>query len=161
MAFLFGSVEWVSWLVGHLSDGTIDINEENPEASSVQGAIDVASLRTGLSVRDRSLWTAGRFDAKRFPTMSFRSTRVGDFEGDSFKVYGELTIKEFTCPVVFDVVNKGEAPTENGRRRWAFSASIVLNRRDWKIEWNPLIELGGLLIGTDVRGAIEILAVGE
>ncbi len=142
-------------------EGTLEMNEDNPQASSVAGTVEVASVATGISMRDSNLLGAGRFDAKRFPKMRFHSTRVGDFEGDAFKVYGDLTIKDITRPVVFDIVNKGEMPSKDGKRRWAFGASIVVNRKDFNIQWHPLIEMSGLFVGDQIRGEIEIQFVQE
>jgi polyisoprenoid-binding protein YceI len=142
-------------------EGTLAMDEENPQASFVEGTVDVASLKTAISLRDANLRSAGFFDARRFPKMGFRSTRIESFEGNNFKVYGELTIKSVTREVVFDVVNKGEMPATQGKRRWAFGASIALNRKDFGLKWNPLIELGGLLVGDEVDGTIEMQLVQE
>ena len=137
-------------------EGTLVMDEEDPQASSVEGSVEVASVRTGVSPRDNSLRSAGFFDADRFPNMTFRSTGIGSLEGDAFKVYGELTIRDVTREVVFDVANKGELPAEEGQRRWGFSAGIALNRKDYGLQWNPLMELGGLLVADEVAGALEI-----
>ena len=142
-------------------EGSLNMDEADPQASSVEGTIDVASIRTGIGPRDINLRSSAYFDAKRFPQMSFRSTRVGPFEGDRFQVFGDLTIKETTRPVVFDVVNKGEMPGTQDGRRWAFHASIVLNRKDYGVYWNALTELGGLLLGDDVQGELELQMVYE
>ena len=143
-------------------EGTLVMEEGNPQESSIEGSVNVASVTTGVSPRDSNLRSGGFFDAQGFPKMSFRSTRIGPLEGDKFKVYGELTIKDSTRQVEFDVVNKGEMPGANeGDRRWAFSASIALNRKDFGLEWNPLMELGGLLVADDVVGTAEIQVVEE
>jgi polyisoprenoid-binding protein YceI len=145
----------------HSFRGTLEMDEDNPQASSVAGTVDVASLKTGISMRDSNLMSADRFDAKRFAQIDFRSTRVGDFKGDTFKVYGDLTIKGITRPVVFDVVNKGELPPKDGQRRWAFGATISLNRKDLGIKWNALLEFGNLLVSDEVKGELEIQFVQE
>lgn len=137
-------------------EGTLVMDEENPQASSVEGSVDVASVTTGFSPRDSNLRSAGFFDVQRFPKMTFRSTRVGPFQEDNFKVYGELTIRDVTREVEFDVVNKGELPSREGRRSWGFGASIALNRKDFGLEWNPLMELGGLFVADEVAGSLEI-----
>lgn len=142
-------------------EGTLEMDEENPQASSVEGSVDVASVKTGVAPRDSNLRSAGFFDAKGFPRMKFRSTQIGPLEGDSLKVYGELTIRDVTRDVVFEVVSKGELPQVDGDRRWAFSASIALNRKDFGLKWNPLMELGGLLVADDVVGRAEIQVVEE
>lgn len=148
----------VTTVRGHFGsfEGTVTIDEENPQASSVEGTVNVNTLSTGISPRDANLRSAAFFDAKRFPRMSFRSTRLGDMEGKSFKVYGEMTIRDVTREVVFDAVDKGDMPAIQGKRRRAFGASIVLNRKDFDLEWNPLIETAGIAVSDEVRGTMEI-----
>ena len=141
--------------------GTLVMDEENPQSSSVEGSVDVVSVKTGISPRDNSLRSAGFFDVGRFPNMMFRSTRIGSLEGDALKVYGELTIRDVTREVEFDVTNKGQLPAEGAQRRWGFSASIALNRKDFGLQWNALMELGGLLVADDVSGSLEIQFVEE
>jgi polyisoprenoid-binding protein YceI len=142
-------------------EGTLQMDEENPPSSSVEGAVNVASVGTGIGLRDSSLKAPGRFYAKRFPKMSFRSTSVGPFEGNRFQVHGDLTIRDITQPVVFDVVDRGELSEVDGKRRHAFGATIVLNRHDFDLKWNPLMELGGLLVGEKINGVLEIVLLKE
>jgi polyisoprenoid-binding protein YceI len=151
---------------GHFGSfsGTLAMDETKPEAASVLGSVDVASLTTGFSIRDANVRAGGFigfFDAKRYPKISFTSTRVGPFEGANFKVYGDMTIKNVTRPVVFDVVNKGELPASQGKRRWSFSASINLSRDDFNLHFNPIMDLGRLLVADDVKGSMEIEFVEE
>lgn len=142
-------------------EGTLQIDTNDPEASSVEGSVDVASVTTAVAPRDNNLRSAAFFDAKQFPRMSFRSTRVGDWKGDRFKVYGEMTIRGITREVVFDVVNKGEMPATESKRRWGFEASTVVNRKDFDLQWNPLVELGSMAVADDVQATVEIVAVQE
>lgn len=140
-------------------EGTLNMDEQNPPASSVEGTVDVASLNTGIGLRDRDLRSRGRFNVARFPKMSFRSTSVGPFDGKQFKVYGNLTIKDITCPVIFEVVDKGELPPVKGSpasRRHAFDATIVLNRKDFGLKWNPLFEFASLLVAELIHGTLHM-----
>lgn len=73
----------------------------------------------------------------------------------------KVTIKDISRPVEFEVVNMGEMPTANGRRRWAFSGRISLNRKDYDLKWNPFMEPGDLLAGDEANGIIEIQLVQE
>jgi polyisoprenoid-binding protein YceI len=141
--------------------GFIHIDEENPRASLVEGSVDVASVKTGIGPRDQSLRAPSFFDVGHFPRMTFRSTSIGPFEGNRFPVTGELTIRDVTRQETFDVLDKGELPPDGGRRRWAFEARITLNRKDYGLKWNPLLELGGLLVGNEVSGLAEIQVVQE
>lgn len=153
----------VTTVRGHFEsfEGTLEMDADNPTASTVVGTVDVASVRTPLAPRDRNLRSAAFFDAKRFPKMRFRSTQIEALSEDQFKVSGEMTIRDITREVVFDAVSKGEMATEKGKRRWAFEASITLNRKDFGLQWHPLIETGGLAVDDLVHGTIEIQMVQE
>ena len=146
----------------HAFEGTLDMNEEDPPASAVEGSIETASIKTGIGPRDSDLRSTRRFDSKRHPNMSFKSTKVGPFEGNRFKVHGNLTIKDITKPVVFDVVDKGELSPVKGqpaRRRRAFEASIQLNRKDFGIRWSPILELGTILVANEINGTLRMTMV--
>jgi polyisoprenoid-binding protein YceI len=134
-------------------DGTLDMNEENPQASSVEGTVDTATISTGIAPRDMDLRRRGRLNVREFPKMSFVSTSIGPFEGNRFKVYGNLTIKNITKPVVFDVEDKGELSPVKGeptRRRHAFEARAQVNRKDFDIKWFPLAEIGSIPVAENI-----------
>lgn len=137
-------------------EGRIDMAEGDPPGSYVEGTVDPASIKTGIGLRDASLRARSFFDVARFPKISFRSTRVKVLPGDDLEIYGELTIRDVTREVVFDVRNKGEQPAVDGKRRWAFDAGIVLNRKDYDLKWNPLVEIGNIAVGEEVTGIIEL-----
>jgi polyisoprenoid-binding protein YceI len=115
--------------------------------------VDTATISTGIAPRDADLRRRGRFDVRAFPKMSFKSTRVGPFDGNRFKVYGNLTIKGITKPVVFDIKDLGELPPLKGepaRRRHAFEARTQVNRKDFNIKWFPLVEIGSIPVGENI-----------
>jgi polyisoprenoid-binding protein YceI len=141
--------------------GFIHIDEQTPQKSLVEGSVETASVKTGIGPRDQSLKAPGFFDVGRYPRMTFRSTRIGPFEGNRFAVYGELTIRHVTREEVFQVVDKGELPPRAGRRRRAFEAEFTLNRKNYDLKWNPLLEFAGLLVGDQVEGLAEIQVVQE
>lgn len=141
--------------------GMLHMDEETPPDSHVEGSVDVASIKTGIGLRDASVRGGGFFDANRYPQMSFRSTRVGPFQGNRFDVHGDLTIRNVTRPVVFSVVDKGELPAVDGRRHRAFDANLVINRKDFGLEWNPIQEMFGLLVSDRVEGLLDIHVVEE
>jgi polyisoprenoid-binding protein YceI len=151
---------------GHFGSfqGSLAMNEEVPEASTVEGNVDVASIDTGLGLRDANLRAGGFmgfFGAKQYPTMSFRSTEVGPFTGSDFEVCGNLTIKDVTRPVVFQVVNRGEQPAADGKRRWRFDARLPLSRKQFNLKFNRIMELGGLLVADGIQGILQIEFVEE
>jgi len=141
-------------------DGSIDINEAAPQGSVTSGTVDLASVQTGFSLRDNNVRSV-LFDVKHFPKMSFRSTHVVFTTRKDFKVYGELTVKGVTREVAFDAVDKGELSPVGGKRRWAFGGTITLNRKDFGLKWGPLFEIGGLFVGDEIKGLLEIEVVQE
>jgi polyisoprenoid-binding protein YceI len=128
---------------------------DNIAESWVRAEIDVASLSSGDEARDTHLKSPDFFDVERFPTASFRSTRVRN-DGPVVVVDGELTIRDVTRPVHLEVDYLGQArdPWENDRA--VFSAATVLNREDWGLTWNMLLETGGLLVSKEIRIEIEV-----
>jgi polyisoprenoid-binding protein YceI len=88
--------------------------------------------------------------------MSFRSTRVGPFQDNRFDVHGELTIRDVTRPVVFQVVDKGELPPVDGNRRRAFGATLALSREEFNLKFPAIQELFGLLVGDRVEALLDI-----
>jgi polyisoprenoid-binding protein YceI len=140
-------------------DGTLQLDEQNPAASHIEGTVDVASINTNESQRDDHLRSADFFDAENYPQMSFRSTHVEHSGGDNFKLYGDLTIKDVTREVVFDVVNEGQGQDPWGNQRWGFSAATKLSRKDFGLTWNVALETGGWLVGDEVKVAIELQLV--
>ena len=137
-------------------EGTLHMDEENPPESRVEGSVQVASVKTGIGLRDASVRGRGFFDANRHPRISFRSTRVGPFQDNRFDVHGELTIRDVTRPVVFHIVDKGELPAVDGRRRHAFSATLVLSREDFDLKFPPIQEMFGLLVGDRVEALLDM-----
>jgi len=140
-------------------DGTLQLNEEHPEASYVEGAIDVASIDTGEPERDTHLRSADFFDVEQYPKMTFRSTRIERVGSGRYKVYGDLTIKDVTREVVFDVTDEGRGRDPWGNMRWGFSAEATLNRKDFGLTWNVPLEAGGWLVGDQVKVLIELQAI--
>lgn len=140
-------------------DGTLEIDLEDPTASFVEGTVDTASLDTKEAKRDGHLRSPDFFDVEKYPTMHFRSTRIESVGGERFKVVGDLTIKDITKEVVFDVTNEGQAQDPMGNKHWAMNATTTFNRKDFGLTWNVALETGGWLVGDEVQVAIELGAI--
>jgi polyisoprenoid-binding protein YceI len=132
---------------------------ERPEASSVEVEIDAASIESGTPDRDTHLRSPDFMDVERFPKLLFRSTQVRLVGGNRFELVGDLTIKDVTREVVFQGEFDGWQPDAFGNTVAAFTASTELDREDFGITWNVVIETGGLLVGKKVRVELEIEAV--
>ena len=130
-----------------------------PETGRVEVTIDVASIDTGSPERDAHLRSADFFDAAKYPSITFRSTRVeGGFrsEGDRFRLAGDLTIKDTTMEVVLDCVFEGRGKDPWGKERAGFAVEGEIDRRDWGLKWNQAIETGGVLVANKVRIEAEV-----
>ena len=137
--------------------GTFDA--ENPSASSLEVAMQVASIDTRNEDRDNHLRTNDFFDAEQFPTIRFVSTAVEALGGSHYQVTGDLTIKDVTKSVPFDVELSGPAVDPWGNTRLGLEGSTVVNRKDWGLSYNAVLEAGGVLIGEKVTLEFEVSAV--
>jgi polyisoprenoid-binding protein YceI len=142
---------------GHFGsfDGVLNLDASQPENSSVEGTVDVASINTGEPDRDNHLRSPDFFDVENYPTMSFRSTRIEAKGGNRYLVHGDMTIKDVTRPITFDVEYGGEGRDPWGNTRRGFSASTSINRKDFDLTWNVALETGGWLVGDEVKIEIE------
>ena len=141
-------------------EGTIEYNEANPDQSSVNFTIQATSVDTAEPDRDKHLRTADFFDVEQFPTITFRSTRITRRGNDTFDVTGQLTMHGVTREVVLPVAHMGKAKDPWGGERIGFEAETTLNRKDYGLNWNAMLEAGGFLVGDEVKVSLEIQAVG-
>jgi polyisoprenoid-binding protein YceI len=141
--------------------GTISLDEESPENSSVEATIDVYSLDTGRPKRDEDLLEREEFlEAERFPQITFQSTQVELSESDRMKVYGNLTIRDVTKEVTLDVQYKDHSVDDAGTHRAVFEAETELSREEFGIDWGGTP--GQVVIGdaVTVRLYLEAVRVG-
>jgi polyisoprenoid-binding protein YceI len=139
--------------------GTLDLDEQNPQASSVDVTIDIGSVNTGDLNRDGHLRSADFFDVEHYPTATFTSTRVEPLGDDRYRVYGDLTIRDITHPVTLDVTVEAVIMDLHGKRRAGFSAQTSFNRKVFGLNWNVALETGGVLVSDKVTVNIEAQAV--
>jgi polyisoprenoid-binding protein YceI len=151
----------VSTVKGRFHDlrGSLEIDEANPTNSRVEAEIETASVDTGQEQRDAHLRSEDFFAAERFPVMTFRSTRVEQVSDDEWKVYGDLTIRDVTRPVVLETEFEGQIRDAFGNQRAAFTATTTINRRDFGLNWNGVIEAGGVVVQDKVKITLHIAAL--
>lgn len=142
--------------------GTITVNEEDLDRSTVEVEIDAASIDTGNEDRDRHLRTEDFLDVERHPKITFRSREIrgASFEeGTRFRVKGDLTIRGESMEVELEAMFGGRGPDAQGNERVGFSVNGTIDRRDWGLRWNRTIETGGLLVANEVRIEIDVQAI--
>jgi polyisoprenoid-binding protein YceI len=139
-------------------EGQIHADEGNPAATTVSAAIDVASIDTGVEQRDDHLRSDDFFNAAQYPQILFRSTAV-EQHGDEWKMAGELTIRDVTRPVSLDIEFEGRGPDPYGGERAGFTATTKINRKDFGVNWNGVIEAGGVVVSDQVKITLNIEAI--
>lgn len=137
-------------------DGKVVI-AERPEDSHVEVEIQAASLETKTQMRDDHLRSSDFLEVETYPTLSFRSTEIRPTGANTFQIVGDLRIKDITNQVVLDAefVGTGPGPMQDSPPKAAFSASTEIDREDWDMTWNVAVEMGGMLVGKQVRIEIE------
>lgn len=137
--------------------GTLTIAED-PLQSSVDATAEIGSVSTGDEGRDGHLKSADFFDADNYPTMHFVSTGI-DKDGSDYVLHGDLTIKDVTKSVDFELEFEGVSPDPWGGTRAGFTAETDVSRKDWGLEWNMALETGGFVVGDKVKIQLDIQAV--
>lgn len=138
-------------------DGTIVLDRQNPAASKVELTIQAASLDTATENRDKHLRSPDFFDVEKFPTITFRSTKVESKGADTYAVTGDLTMKGVTKPVMLTVKNSGFIKMR-GVEKTGFEVSGKVNRMDYGVSWNRAVEGGGTMLSDDVDINIQVEA---
>ncbi len=139
-------------------DGSIYTDEKNPRNSTVEATLKAASIDTRTDQRDQHLRSGDFLDVEKFPEIKFRSTRI-EGDRDEFKLTGDLTIRDVTRPITLDVRFEGQTKDPWGGERVGFSATGKIDRRDFGLVWNQLLETGGVAVGNDIKIGLEIEAV--
>ncbi len=139
-------------------EGTITLDEANPEQSSTEATIAAASIDTRAEQRDVHLKSADFFDVEKHPTLTFKSTKVEVQGNESAKVTGDLTIKDVTRSITMDVTLNGLGKNPFGQEVAGFTAETTINRKDFGLNWNVALEAGGMLVSDTIKITLEIQA---
>lgn len=140
-------------------DVKLSLDGEDLTRSTVQATIDAASIDTGVAQRDEHLRSADFFDAQKYPELRFESKRIERVDDERYRVVGDLTIRDVTRELVLDVEYGGRAKDPWGNERVGFAAKATLDRKDFGLGWNQLLETGGVLVGDRIELDLEIEAI--
>lgn len=143
---------------GQFSDftGSFVFDTDSLEAGMVEMTVMVASVDTDDEKRDEHLRSPDFFDAATFPEMTFKSKKVHDVSGDSFKITGDLTIRDVTREITFGCTFNGVVKDPWGNTKAGFSATAKINRQDFNVKWNKALDTGGVLVGDEVTINLEL-----
>ncbi|MCX4844970.1 YceI family protein [Streptomyces sp. NBC_00893] len=140
-------------------EGTLKLDGSDPANSTASIDIRIAGIDTGIADRDGHLVSGDFFDAEKFPLMTFRSTRAEQLGGDTYRVTGDLTIKDVTRPLSIDLEFNGSATDVYGNERVGFEGSADILRSDWGLTWNAALETGGVMVSDKVKLNFDISAI--
>lgn len=140
--------------------GLIEFDPDNPVSSSIVAEIDPASINTRLGIRDANV-RAVLLKVKKHPAITFRSSRIEVSDDSHGLIYGDLTIHNISKQVVLDVEYEGLSQSKTGATTAGFHAITRLNRKDWGLEWMPLLEIGELFVAVQLDVDIRVVAVKE
>lgn len=140
-------------------EGTAHLDSADPPASRVVLRIAAASIDTGTPDRDAHLRSPDFLDVERFPQLVFASTAVEQLDEDTYRVTGDLTIKDATRPVEIDFTLTGSAQDPFGNVRVGFEGALVIRRSDWGLTWNTPLDTGGVLVSDKVQIEFDVSAI--
>jgi polyisoprenoid-binding protein YceI len=147
--------------------GTLQFDTEDPSTAYAEARIEVSKLWTGEPDRDAHLKSPDFLDAQKYPEITFRSTGVRRLGANHFRLIGELTIRGVSREIALEVEHLGrwQTPFWVGDKdhgpvtRAGFLATAVLNRHDFGVSWNSLLDRGGIVVGDDVSITIDAEAI--
>lgn len=140
-------------------EGTIDFDAKNLAASKVAVTIRASSIDTNVEARDKDLRSSRFFDVEKYPTLTFTSASISDVSGGAGRIKGTLIMHGVSREVVLDAQYFGSAKDPWGNQRFGFHAETKINRKDFGMAWNEVLEAGSVLVGEEVEILLDIEAV--
>ena len=137
----------------------VETEETDFTTAAIRLKAEIGSIDTNNAQRDGHLRSPDFFEAEKFPEMSFESTKVEKVDEENYLVSGNLTMKGVTKPVKLNVEYSGVTGDPWGGERAGFVISGKINRTDWGINFNSVLETGNLMLGEDVKINSEIQLV--
>lgn len=139
-------------------EAQVEANPEDLTTANIQFSVDLASINTRNGDRDAHLRSADFFDVEQYPNMTFQSTSIEKTGEGEYAVTGDLTLHGVTRSETFEVVFEGAGKDPWGNEKVGFSGTGKINRSDYGLVYNAVLETGGVLIGDEVKISLEIEA---
>ncbi len=146
----------VSNVKGHFATFSGNYELEGTTLKALSGTVDVASVDTGIEKRDNHLRSPDFFNAAKYPKMTFVMKSV---KGD--KVVGDLTLNGITKPVTLEADISGEIKDPWGGKRSGVTLEGEIDRKDFGLTWNKVMEAGGVVVGETVKLSIELEGIAK
>jgi len=137
-------------------DGTIQSSKSDFSDAQIDFAVDINSINTDNEGRDTHLKSDDFFNAEKFPQMTFKGTSFKKLSGNKYALEGDLTIRDVTRKVKFDVTYGGTVKDPWGNTKAGFKVKGIINRFDYNLKWNSLTEVGGVVIGKEVEITLNL-----
>jgi polyisoprenoid-binding protein YceI len=138
-----------------LFDGTLENSKADLSDAKINFTVDVNSINTDNEKRDGHLKSDDFFAADKFPQMKFTSTSMKAVGDNKYKLAGDLTIRDVTKPVEFDVTYGGSVAAM-GTTKLGFKAQTTINRFDYNLKWDKATEGGGLVVSKEVNILVNV-----
>lgn len=136
-------------------DGTVEHGKDDFSDAKINFTVDVNSINTDNERRDGHLKSDDFFNAEKYPTIKFESTSMKPLGNNKYELKGNLTIRDVTKPVTFQVSHGGVIAGGRGRKA-GFNATTTINRFDYNLKWDRATETGGLVVGKDVEVTVKV-----
>lgn len=138
-----------------LFDGSMENTKADFSDAKISFTVDVSSINTDNEMRENHLKSDDFFNAEKYPQMKFMSTAFTPAGGNKYKLAGNLTIRDVTKPVVFDVTYGGTVKANNSETL-GFKAKTTIDRFDYGLKWNKAVEAGGMVVSKDVDITVNV-----
>ncbi|OGU65901.1 MAG: hypothetical protein A2499_04790 [Stygiobacter sp. RIFOXYC12_FULL_38_8] len=137
-------------------DGNIEFSKDDLSDANINFSIDAASISTENEGRDKHLRSDDFFNAEKFPKITFVGKSIKKVAGKKFKLVGDFTIRDVTKSITLDVVYNGSIKDPWGNTKAGFKITGELNRFDYNLKWNNLMEAGGAVVGKEVTITVNL-----
>jgi polyisoprenoid-binding protein YceI len=141
---------------GHFAEVTAsgDIHPDDPDLTKVEATINTASIRTNNEQRDKDLRSSSFLEIEKYPTLTFKSTKIEPAGGNRYNLTGDLTIKGTTRPITLKVTNLGEFNDPNMGHRIGYSAEGEINRKDFGMSFDAMLD-GKFIVSNEIKINVE------
>jgi polyisoprenoid-binding protein YceI len=143
----------IAQVTGEFKKYDLNISKMNGdiETAQVEFSIDASTVDTGIGDRDKHLKSPDFFDVEKYPEIHFQSTSIKKTDDETYKMNGNLTIKDVTKPIELKVTYGGQIVDPWGNIRSGYNIEGTINRFDFNLTWNNMIETGGAVVGKNVK----------
>ena len=142
-------------------NGSMESSKPDFTDASINFSVDIASINTDNEKRDAHLKSDDFFNAEKYPKLTFKGKSFKKIKDNKYQLKGDLTIRDITKPVTFDVTYGGTAKDPWGNTHAAFKATTTINRFDYNLKWNTLTEAGGAVVGKDIEIRVNMEFIPE